>query len=138
MCLCRRHHRIKQRDGWTVKLRPDGTATWTDPTGLQRTTWPVDHLHLITAGHTRRTPATDTRFTTDSADIPTTFEEQLIELLGGAATAGPRAYPISFDVYGNTFGGPPPSVDLDDSPGWKRYLVDFPPRPPKPPEVIPF
>ena len=32
ICLCRRHHRIKQRLGWRVRLHPDGTLTWTDPT----------------------------------------------------------------------------------------------------------
>jgi len=44
MSLCRRHHRIKQRLGWHARLDPDGTVTWTDPTGLRRTTAPVDHL----------------------------------------------------------------------------------------------
>ncbi|MEO7070916.1 MAG: HNH endonuclease signature motif containing protein, partial [Nostocoides sp.] len=43
-CLCRRHHRIKQRPGWTARLHPDGSMTWTDPTGTTRTTHPVDHL----------------------------------------------------------------------------------------------
>ncbi len=42
-CLCRRHHRIKQRPGWSVVLHPDATMTWTDPTGRTRTTWPQDH-----------------------------------------------------------------------------------------------
>ncbi len=98
MCLCRRHHRIKQRDGWTVQLHPDGTVTWTDPTGLQQTTWPVDHLHLITAGATHRDPTTTGRIADDPADIPTRFEEELIELLGGPANAEPRAHPISFDL----------------------------------------
>ncbi|MGB7818743.1 MAG: HNH endonuclease signature motif containing protein [Ornithinibacter sp.] len=42
ICLCRRHHRIKQRPGWRVTLADDGTATWTDPTGRTRTTAPVD------------------------------------------------------------------------------------------------
>ena len=60
MALCRHHHRIKQRDGWTVRLHPDGTVTWTDPTGRHHTTWPVDHLHLVTAGHTHRDPARTT------------------------------------------------------------------------------
>ncbi|GGL42916.1 HNH endonuclease [Phycicoccus endophyticus] len=45
-CLCRRHHRTKQRPGWTARLDPDGTMTWTDPTGRQRTTHPVDHRPL--------------------------------------------------------------------------------------------
>lgn len=43
-CLCRRHHRTKQRPGWSVRLHPDASMTWTDPTGRVRTTFPVDHL----------------------------------------------------------------------------------------------
>ena len=38
--LCRRHHRLKQRRRWTYQLAPDGTATWTSPTGTTRTTQP--------------------------------------------------------------------------------------------------
>ena len=38
--LCRRHHRLKQRRRWTYQLAPDGTATWTSPTGTKRTTQP--------------------------------------------------------------------------------------------------
>ena len=45
ICLCRRHHRVKQRRGWRVTLGSDGVATWTDPTGRVRTTHPVDALH---------------------------------------------------------------------------------------------
>ena len=44
VCLCRRHHRVKQRPGWHVTLATDGTATWTDPTGRVRTTHPADAL----------------------------------------------------------------------------------------------
>ncbi len=44
LTLCRRHHRIKQRPGWRVRLAPDGTATWTDPTERARTTAPLDAL----------------------------------------------------------------------------------------------
>ena len=45
LALCRRHHRIKQRHRWHLTLTPDGTATWTDPTGRVRTTHPADALH---------------------------------------------------------------------------------------------
>lgn len=52
VCLCRRHHRIKQRPGWWLVLDADGTATWTDPTGGTRTTAPVDALSgLVLHGH---------------------------------------------------------------------------------------
>ena len=56
VCLCRRHHRIKQRHGWRVTLHDDGTSTWTDPTGRQRTTWPRDALHALVLSD----PSTDT------------------------------------------------------------------------------
>jgi hypothetical protein len=42
IALCRRHHRIKQTHGWSVRLDSDGTTTWTDPTGRTRTTHPQD------------------------------------------------------------------------------------------------
>jgi len=47
LTLCRRHHRIKQRPGWRLRLAPDGTATWTDPTGRERTTMPLNALHSL-------------------------------------------------------------------------------------------
>ena len=47
LTLCRRHHRIKQRPGWTLRLAPDGAATWTDPTGRVRATAPLDALHTL-------------------------------------------------------------------------------------------
>jgi hypothetical protein len=47
LTLCRRHHRIKQRPGWRLHLAPDGTATWTDPTGRQRTTTPLNALQSL-------------------------------------------------------------------------------------------
>jgi hypothetical protein len=31
--LCRRHHRLKTRGVWAIKLEPDGTAVWTSRTG---------------------------------------------------------------------------------------------------------
>ncbi|MFL6177025.1 MAG: hypothetical protein ACJ715_10260 [Ornithinibacter sp.] len=47
ICLCRRHHRIKQRAGWSVRLGVDGRCTWTDPTGKRSTTSAVDALHVV-------------------------------------------------------------------------------------------
>ena len=47
ICLCRRHHRVKQRPGWTVRLDPDGVVHWTDPGGRRTTTAPVDHLDRV-------------------------------------------------------------------------------------------
>jgi len=51
MCLCRRHHRLKQTPGWTVVLNPDATTTWTDPTGRRHTSDPVDHLGVTADAH---------------------------------------------------------------------------------------
>jgi hypothetical protein len=47
ICLCRRHHRVKQRPGWRATLAGDATLTWTDPTGHVRTTLPVDALRAV-------------------------------------------------------------------------------------------
>ncbi len=47
VCLCRRHHRVKQRPGWQAALDPDGSMTWSDPTGRTRTTHPPDRLHPV-------------------------------------------------------------------------------------------
>jgi hypothetical protein len=44
MCLCRRHHRVKQRMRWRVFIGVDATVTWTDPAGAVHITEPVDHL----------------------------------------------------------------------------------------------
>lgn len=45
IALCRRHHRLKQRPGWSVRLNPDGSLHWTTPTGSQLLSTPVDYLH---------------------------------------------------------------------------------------------
>ncbi|NNM44767.1 HNH endonuclease signature motif containing protein [Knoellia koreensis] len=48
ICLCRRHHRIKQRQGWQAILLAGGIVQWTDPTGKHTTTNPADHLDRTT------------------------------------------------------------------------------------------
>ncbi len=60
LCLCRRHHRIKQRLGWTLALTPDAVATWTDPTGRVRTTHPANALHTSVLPDVTRAPAAPT------------------------------------------------------------------------------
>jgi hypothetical protein len=41
--LCRRHHRAKHEAGWHIQRHPDGTYTWTAPTGHHyRTRPPID------------------------------------------------------------------------------------------------
>ncbi len=47
VCLCRRHHRTKQRSRWSVRLAVDGQCTWTDPTGRVRMTSAIDALHTV-------------------------------------------------------------------------------------------
>jgi hypothetical protein len=38
--LCRHHHRLKHESTWHVHRDPDGTTTWTSPTGATHTTDP--------------------------------------------------------------------------------------------------
>jgi Domain of unknown function (DUF222) len=40
---CRRHNRMKERDGWTVLQPTPGTFTWTGPTGHTATTTPTSY-----------------------------------------------------------------------------------------------
>jgi hypothetical protein len=42
-CLCRRHHRMKTHSKWQTHLHPDGTLTWTAPTGHTYTTEPATY-----------------------------------------------------------------------------------------------
>ena len=138
IALCRRHHRIKQRDGWTVRLHPDGRVTWTDPSGRRHTTWAVDHLHLgdTAAGTTlpsEPTSSTETSRRTRHIDL-SLLDEDLTELLANAARHRrrrgrrqsdllPRPVALSFDVHPDN--------------AWVLVLLDFPPREPRP-DVIPF
>ena len=54
MCLCRRHHRVKQSIRWRVCIDPDATVTWTDPIGRRRSTLPLDFLQLDSHGQALR------------------------------------------------------------------------------------
>ncbi len=51
-CLCRFHHLLKTfwngPDGWRDRQYPDGTVTWTSPTGHTYTTYPGSRLLLPT------------------------------------------------------------------------------------------
>jgi hypothetical protein len=40
---CSHHHRLKHHAGWQVHANPDGSLTWTTPTGHQHTTTPHDY-----------------------------------------------------------------------------------------------
>jgi len=59
MCLCRRHHRVKQRRGWQARLDPDGVVHWSDPTGRVTITYPINHLDRITVPLVSHTPERD-------------------------------------------------------------------------------
>jgi hypothetical protein len=41
-CLCRHHHRLKHEGGWRIHQNPDGSYTWTSPTGRRYRTKPTD------------------------------------------------------------------------------------------------
>jgi hypothetical protein len=45
--LCGRHHHVKHEAGWSVRHEPDGTVTWTSPTGHTYTR-PPDEIPIDT------------------------------------------------------------------------------------------
>jgi hypothetical protein len=47
--LCRFHHGVVHRPGWTIQLQPDATVTVTTPDGRRRTSRPPDADALIRA-----------------------------------------------------------------------------------------
>lgn len=157
IALCRRHHRVKQRPGWTVHLHPDGRVTWHDPTGRAHTTWAVDHLHLATAtrSSTSRTSTSASPSTSatsggaagrEQAEPSSTFEDELAALLDTHAIPPRRTYPRTWDARGHPLSGPPPRVDLSDgrlrhrTTGRRHTVVLDRPTRPAPPrdDSIPF
>lgn len=114
IALCRHHHRIKQRPGWTVHLLLDGRVAWHDPTGRSSTTWPVDHLHLAT--HSRApdaTPPGHAPTTAPATAAPSTFEDELAALLGHEAVPRrQRTRPTVWDARGNLLSRPLPRTDV--------------------------
>jgi len=58
MCLCRRHHRIKQSPGWQVRLDTGAVARWRDPTGVEHTTYPLDRLTAARVAFDKPCPPT--------------------------------------------------------------------------------
>lgn len=78
LCLCRRHHRVKQAPGWRVRLHPDGTAEWTDPTGIVTTTAPLDALErVVLPALPDDSPSPET-----APELPSILEEALEHRLG--------------------------------------------------------
>jgi hypothetical protein len=41
--LCRRHHRLKQSQGWLLRQESPGIMHWTTPAGRQYITTPTQH-----------------------------------------------------------------------------------------------
>ncbi|HSO65186.1 MAG TPA: HNH endonuclease signature motif containing protein, partial [Ornithinibacter sp.] len=106
ICLCRRHHRVKQRPGWQVVLATDGITTWTDPTGRVRHTLPIDALHATVLpdandrGFKSGTPRSGTiaadvtsRARTVVPDGPHSALEFLLEHLGATRPTRARGRP---------------------------------------------
>jgi hypothetical protein len=100
ICLCRRHHRIKQRPGWTLRLAPNAVLTVTDPTGRDRSTHPIDALtHTVLTNPQRppREPAAATSSSTARTLVPdgphTELEFHLEHL--GAPPPGTRSLPTA-------------------------------------------
>ena len=159
IALCRHHHRIKQRPGWTLHLHPDGRVTWHDPTGRETTTWPVDHLHLATATRsaTPHAGAPAHATTTRPSTQPSTFEDELATLLDHEhIPRHPHTRPTVWDARGHLICGPLPRID--SAPGHlphpttgrrvpqqpRPVVLELPHRPHHPyrstatPEAIPF
>ncbi|PKW26467.1 HNH endonuclease signature motif containing protein [Phycicoccus duodecadis] len=130
VCLCRRHHRIKQRSGWRAVLHSDATLTWTDPTGRARTTHPVDHLHRAVLPDTGTDPAPITynpRLVTPDAPH-STLEYHLEHTLGPPEPSRPRPR-CRIDHHHPTAAG-----------AHLTYTATHPPRhkPPEPEDHPPF
>ena len=47
--LCRRHHRVVHREGWSISLQPDTTVIVVRPDGRRRTSRPPDAAALVAA-----------------------------------------------------------------------------------------
>ncbi|HYN67184.1 MAG TPA: hypothetical protein VES93_09875, partial [Ornithinibacter sp.] len=111
ICLCRRHHRIKQRHRWHLTLTPDGIATFTDPTGKVRTTHPADALHTTVLPDVTRPPSTPAGTTTPAAStsrartaLPEGPHSELEFLLEHLAAAAPGRTPTPVTTWRDQHG----------------------------------
>ncbi|HET6969185.1 MAG TPA: HNH endonuclease signature motif containing protein [Ornithinibacter sp.] len=117
ICLCRRHHRIKQRAGWAVRLHPDARATWTDPTGRVRTSWPRDLLDAVvlpaTADPAGPVVVPATADVTGPRDAPARAESDLaghpVVVSRSASVVEARLEVLGEHVLFSTSGGPGPA-----------------------------
>ncbi|MBR7743324.1 HNH endonuclease [Phycicoccus sp. BSK3Z-2] len=137
VCLCRRHHRVKQRPGWRVVLAPDGTARWTDPTGRTRMTAPLDRLDPVVLPDLGTDPASEAGAPDGGGDLFSPVEYALEHLLV-PSRQGPRRSRAAPAAPGDGC-----RVDVHVLRGPSR-LVDLPRhrpragRPPPRPDVPPF
>lgn len=88
-CLCRRHHRIKQRPRWRVTMRRGAALTWTDPCGRVHTTRPPDQLRLDSAvASVAPARAQSAEATTEDTSrqggclLPSVLEDEIVVRLG--------------------------------------------------------
>ena len=118
MCLCRRHHRIKQRPGWSVRLDVDGTTSWTDPVGRHLVTWPRNHLDLLSLPAAATLPAAVTLSADPSPPAVATGSATEVSILETVFEVLSDGYP------------PATTADHPTSPTPRRWRGDLvPPRP---------
>jgi hypothetical protein len=114
LCLCRRHHRVKQSPGWGLRLLPDGVAEWSDPSGGVRRTEPVDALDTLVLRASRGTPSQAGVAEADRASLlPSALEDCLGHLLHqhDSVWGGARVVTLTPARYAGVAGGvhdPPP------------------------------
>ena len=129
LTLCRRHHRIKQAPGWRVHLAPDATTTWTDPTGRERTTTPLDALKTLVL--TADTRATDRASTANRATaVP---DRAATDHARGAPSRPTSSSPSNTTHTANHSSGyPPPTAAAPAQPTYEPATPDARPRPRSP------
>ena len=151
VCLCRRHHRVKQRPGWTARLDPDGVVHWSDPAGRTTDTHPVDHLDRLHVPAPPTPERTSTAPTCDAREADRLDESSPVS--GQPAMSRPEDRPdgrrsdpaliptlleLSLDrllelAQADTRRRPAVRVDwVTDAPHGRPVLVDRLPSPPAP------
>ncbi len=113
VCLCRRHHRVKQSAGWRLRLLPDGVAEWTDPTGEVRRTEALDALDglVLRPDSTHGRPRCET-VPERAARLPSILEERLDHLVqcreAARRAVGRRTHPTAPREVVTSAHDPPP------------------------------
>ncbi len=109
VCLCRRHHRTKQRPGWVVRLDSLGTLWWDDPSGRVRSSEPLDALHpMVLPRPAARVLSTLPRTTSEFRDGPHSLLEFTLEhLLVGVGRSAPHGPATAHPARGDLPDTPP-------------------------------